>query len=250
VSGAPRTFVEVASGFWVCRSRRDLTNSVVVSRGAGALLVDPAWDPDELAGIADWLDGRALPVLLGFATHAHHDHLLWHPRFGRSPRCATVTAAATAVAHRAELVARLGPGWPPELAELVGLVSGVSQLPWPGVELLVHDGHTPGHAALWFAAERVLIAGDMLSDVEIPLLEETGALEYDEALTLLRPYAQAASVVIPGHGTPGSDGAARWVADRRYLDDVVAGRRSRDERATRAGAAAADAANRRWIHRA
>ena len=77
---------EVAPGVLVTTSRRDTTTTTVVVHGDEALLVDPAWDPDELAAIADLLDAHGLRVVAGVSTHAHHDHLLWHPRFGTAPR--------------------------------------------------------------------------------------------------------------------------------------------------------------------
>src|SRR5699024_11471418 len=66
------------------------------------ILVDPAWHAEELRAIADVLADRGLQVELGWATHAHHDHLLWHPRFGSAPRWATPSAAATARVHLAD----------------------------------------------------------------------------------------------------------------------------------------------------
>ena len=81
---------------------------------------------------------------------------------------------------------RSDPGLPGEIAALVGTLSPVDgdQLPWDGadlpwdradIELVSHDGHAPGHTALWLADSRVLIAGDMLSEVELPLLERIDA---------------------------------------------------------------------------
>src|SRR4029077_11743258 len=48
-----------------------------------------------------------------------------------------------------------------------------SAVPWDGPEarLIVHDGHAPGHGAVFLPESGVLIAGDMCSDVEIPLLD-------------------------------------------------------------------------------
>ena len=41
--------------------------------------------------------------------------------------------------------------------------------------------------------------------------------------------------MIPGHGTPGFDAVARLDADRRYLDDVIAGRAPTDARLANPG---------------
>lgn len=78
--------VEVAPGVFVATSRVMSTTSTVVVDAGQALLIDPAWMPDELEALASELRGRELEVIGGFATHAHHDHLLWHPDFGDAPR--------------------------------------------------------------------------------------------------------------------------------------------------------------------
>jgi hydroxyacylglutathione hydrolase len=242
-----RELTEVARGVLVATSRRDLTCSTVLVHADTALLVDPAWDPDELDSLAAWIAAAGLTVAGGFATHAHHDHVLWHPDFGSAPRWASPTAAESAEAHRAELLELLGDEWPARLAALVGRVVPLvsREIPWPGTkaEIVIHDGHSAGHAAVWLAGPRVLLAGDMLSDVELPLADETGTRSYDEALTLLRPYVGRAEILVPGHGRPSTAPIARWEADRRYLDAVLSGRAVDDQRLANAGMPAAHAAN-------
>jgi hydroxyacylglutathione hydrolase len=240
----------VADGVAVTTSRRDATTTTLVLGPAGALLVDPAWDPDELAWIADDLDARRIPVTAGFATHAHRDHLLWHPRLGNPPRLASVPTAALAQARRDELVAELGPGWPADLAGLVGRVDGVpgGVLPWDGqrVELLVHDGHCGGHTALWIPHNRVLVAGDMLSDLELPLLETSSLHDYLAGLQLLRPHAERARTLVPGHGSVATDPATarhRWRVDADYVAALRSGAEPRDPRLANPGMAQAHAAN-------
>lgn len=232
------TFREVAPGVLVSTSTKELTNSVTLSGGGEALLIDPAWLVEELGAIAAGLEHRGLEVIGGFATHAHHDHLLWHPGFGDAPRSASTRTAELAEVERPALVDHLGSGFPPPLVELMGRVAAVdAAIPDTSipegfeVELVVHDGHAPGHTALWLPRQRVLIAGDMLSDVELPLPFDPDDLPaYLEALDLLAPYARMAELVIPGHGTVGTDAAARLDADRRYLDEVLRRRPCADPR--------------------
>jgi hydroxyacylglutathione hydrolase len=239
----------VADAVAVTTSRRDATTSTVVLGPDGALLVDPAWDPDELAWIADDLARSGVTVAAGFATHSHHDHLLWHPGLGDAPRFASPTTAELAAARHDDLVSDLGPDWPSELADLVGLVHGVDGdvVPWPGrrVELLVHHGHIAGHTALWLPDAEVLLAGDMLSDVELPLLETSTGEQYLAGLELLRPYAERARLLIPGHGTVATTAAAigRWHADNAYLRALLAGEEPQDARLARAGMREAHRAN-------
>lgn len=239
----PSAPIEVTAGVHVFTSRREHTTSTLVisdsGRGSRALLVDPAWDPDELAAIAAFTKGRAVRVRTGFATHAHHDHLLWHRKLGRAPRYASRVTAERAAAERKRLVAALGEGWPTKLAKLVGRVEpvpaaglGVSLSGLTGgepVELITHDAHLPGHTALWLPGRHVLIAGDMLSDVEPPLPSYDDArgpavselVAYLAGLDALAPYVARTDVLIPGHGHPTDRPMQRLDADRRHVDALL-----------------------------
>ena len=89
----------------------------------------------------------------------------------------------------------------------------------------------------------VLLAGDMLSDVLIPLLDPRQADQvdaYEAALDRLEEAAGRVEVLVPGHGAvaEGPEVAARLSADRAYLDALQRGRRSgAGRRAARAGLA-------------
>lgn len=218
--------VEVADGVLVTTSAIDCTTSTIVVDGGAALLVDPAWVPGELEGIADLLRARELTVTAGFSTHAHHDHLLWHRRFGDAPRWASPRTAALAVSERDALLEHMGPGWPDELlglfAQVVAFDGEELPAPWGEAELVVHDGHAPGHTALWLPDRGVLLAGDMLSDVELPLPFWPDDLDaYLAGLDALAPYVARAEVLVPGHGHPTRAPQERLEADRGYLDDVL-----------------------------
>ncbi|SIR96317.1 MBL fold metallo-hydrolase [Microbacterium sp. RURRCA19A] len=227
---------EVAPGVLVATSRVMQTTSTVVVEAGRALLIDPAWMPDELDALVASLRERGLTVAEGFATHAHHDHLLWHPEFGSVPRWASARTAELARLERDALVAALGAGFPAELVELMGRVDAGS--PTFDVELVVHDGHAPGHTAVWLPELRVLVAGDMLSDVELPLpFWPDDVPAYERALDVLEPYARSARVVIPGHGNVGTDALARLEADRRYLADMRRVGESTDPRRANPGMA-------------
>ena len=226
-----------AGGVLIRTSRRELTNTVLVHAGPDALLVDPGWDPDELDAIAADLRTVGLVVRAGFATHAHHDHVLWHPGFGGGPRYASDAAVELADHEQATNRAALGPAFAarPDLLTLVGRLQPLTAdlVPWsgPAIDVTVHDGHSPGHAALQVPEFGVLIAGDMLSDVEIPLLYETGPTAYAAALDALEPLVATADVVVPGHGHPGP-GAPRLAADRAYLAALAGGGGGDDPRIT------------------
>src|SRR6201998_1096272 len=90
----------VADGVWVRQSAWVWTNSIVVRGEAGLIVVDPGIDGSELNQLADDLDRLGIPVVAGFSTHPHWDHLLWPSRFGEVPRSPTAAAAAAAGAAR------------------------------------------------------------------------------------------------------------------------------------------------------
>jgi hydroxyacylglutathione hydrolase len=228
---------EVAPGIFVATSRFCLTTTTVVTAGRHVLVVDPAAYPDELDTLARSLQDAGLAVELAFATHWHWDHVLWSRTLGVAPRLASAATAGRATADRQRLVAELPAGERYDV-ELVGRLVPVTGrvLDWSGprAELVMHDAHAEGHTALWFPDQRVVVAGDMLSDVEVPLPDWDAPDALDryhaglDALDALGPV----NVVVPGHGHPG-DGASfttRVDADRRYLDALATGRPADDPR--------------------
>ena len=74
--------------------------------------------------------------------------------------------------------------------------------------------------AVWIAWARVLVCGDYLSPVEIPMLSQTGNRDaYLATLERLRPYVQQADFVVPGHGArmDGQQALAVLREDVEYL---------------------------------
>src|SRR5215217_9212510 len=84
---------QVADGVWVRQSEWVWTNSIVVRGEDGLILIDPGIEGSELNELADDLDRFGVPVVAGFSTHPHWDHLVWHARFGDVPRYATAVGA-------------------------------------------------------------------------------------------------------------------------------------------------------------
>lgn len=123
---------EVAPGLLVATSRTDSLNSVVVvGRDGGVLLVDPGWHQDELDDLGADLSARSLLPVAGLATHAHHDHVLWHPDFGDVPRWASPDTVRIAGSHREAILEALGGGYRPGVLDLVGQVSALPGLDIP-----------------------------------------------------------------------------------------------------------------------
>ncbi|MCL1868879.1 MAG: MBL fold metallo-hydrolase [Promicromonosporaceae bacterium] len=220
---------EVADGVWVRQSEWVWSNAVVVAGEDGLVLVDPGIAGSDLEQLADDVDRLGRPVVAGFCTHPHWDHLLWHARFGDVPRYATAGAAQAAADARERAQAMAAESADDVPLDLVALLTPLPAdgTPIPG-EVVAHDAHAVGHAALLLADRGVLVAGDMLSDVLIPLLDpwRPGQVPaFEAALDRLGEAVQQVDVVIPGHGSVarGPDGAARLAADRAYIEALRTG---------------------------
>ena len=228
---------QVAEGVLIHESEFCQSNAVVVQGRAGVLLIDPGVLGDEMTDIANDLRELGQPVVAGFSTHPHWDHLLWQAGLGAAPRYGTARCAATARERLpdAEAKARVAQHLiPPDIAgqvplDLLGLITGLpagtARIPWDGpqVRIIEHQAHAPGHAALLIGERGVLVAGDMLSDVLIPMLDLNGAADpiedYLAALRLLEDVAGDVDVLVPGHGSTGQADQvrARIDQDRAYV---------------------------------
>ena len=234
---------QVAEGVLIHQSEFLQNNAVVVQGRAGVLLIDPGITGDEMADLANDLRELGQPVVAGFSTHPDWDHVLWHAKFGEAPRYGTARCAASLrdLLSNADWKAQVAEALPPEIAEeipldlfglITGLPAGTEQIPWDGpqVRIIEHQAHAQGHAALLIEERGVLVAGDMLSDVLIPMLDLSAAdpiEDYLAALRLLEGAAGDVDVFIPGHGSVGGADQlrARIDQDRAYVqalrDDQV-----------------------------
>ena len=232
----------VADGVLVHESEFCQSNAVVVQAPNGALLIDPGVLEGEINCLANDLADSAQAVVAGFSTHPHWDHLLWHPALGAPVRWSTAACAETARERLSHGIDRGRAGIPEEVSlDLLGVITGLPiggmELPWdgPAVRIIEHQAHAQGHAALWIEDRGVLVAGDMLSDVLIPMLDPSAAdpiEDYLAALQLLERVAGDVDVVIPGHGSVGASGDVqrRIDRDRAYVLAVRDGEDSDDPR--------------------
>lgn len=246
--GVQLVLSQVAEGVLVHQSTLLQNNSVVVQGRVGVLLIDPGITNDELTCLATDLCERGQPVVAGFATHPDWDHALWHPRLGDAPRYGTARCAAYLQDLRShpDWKVRFVNGLPPEIADdvpldlfgvVAGLPDGTAHVPWEGprVRIIEHPAHAPGHAALLIEDSGVLVAGDMLSDVLVPMpdLDAADPIEdYLSGLRLLEAVADHVNVVVPGHGSVGhgADVPARIKQDRAYVRALRDAQRPDDPR--------------------
>ena len=232
---------EIAPGVHVATARTYTTTTTIVGgEGGGCLLVDPAVSVTDLATLAGWLSARGRCPTAGWSTHPHWDHLLWSRALGGAPRYATPRAVAVAAREEAGLIGDVEESAPGHDLALFARVQPLlgHEIDWPGPRALVyaHNAHAPGHGAVFLPDSGVLIAGDMCSDVEIPLLDLESADPfggYREGLRLLASIP-GVTAVVPGHGHVGDDTEfrRRITADLAYLDAVQAGGDIDDPRLT------------------
>jgi glyoxylase-like metal-dependent hydrolase (beta-lactamase superfamily II) len=222
--------IVVVSGIWQ-------TTSSAVRSGEEGFVIDSPVLPDELDALPAVLEQSSFPVSGLLCTHADWDHMLGRLAF---PDASLGTGESSASRLSAELgraqrelrafdeqhyIKRERP---------LGL-SDVQGLPVPGrlsigqdkeLELFPAAGHTSDGTAFWIPWARVLVCGDYLSPVEIPMISDGGAIDaYATTLALLAPLVERAEAVIPGHGGPLSAERAKRVLDEdlAYIEALQSG---------------------------
>ena len=241
VSISPDALV-VTSAFWQ-------TNATALRSGEEAMLIDSPYLPDELDALPGVLAGAGFEPDGLLATHADFDHLLGRIAYpgmtlGLGESSVERIHAQPGQAQR-ELrqyddefyVVR-----PRPLA--LGHVQG---LPVPGsveigereLELHPAEGHTVDGMAIFDRSQGILIVGDYLSNVEIPWIHGT-VEDYRATLARLAALVEAATTVVPGHGSPNDRDTTLRILDEDvdYLNGLEAGEaripKARDTKAQRA----------------
>jgi glyoxylase-like metal-dependent hydrolase (beta-lactamase superfamily II) len=218
----------------VATSRVYQTTCTLVRSGGEAFCIDSPILPDELEILPALAEQAGFSVVGLLATHADWDHLLGRYAFPEAPLgCADTTAGRLinepGAAQRAmrEFDEEHYVERPRPLS-----LSGAQRLPVPGkvevgdreLELQPADGHTEDGMAVWVPWARVLVCGDYLSPVEIPMLHAKGAASaYMATLARLEPLVEQSDHVVPGHGAliDSARAAAILREDRDYLEALL-----------------------------
>jgi glyoxylase-like metal-dependent hydrolase (beta-lactamase superfamily II) len=215
----------------VATSRVWQTSCTIVRSGAEAFVVDSPVYPDELEVLPAVLEQARFPLSGLLVTHADWDHLLARLAFpGAAIGCAETTAArltaepGTAARRLREFDAEhyVVRDRPLSLGEVQALpVPGRLDIGEHELELHPADGHTADGMAIWVPWAGVLVCGDYLSPVELPMLSEGGSRSaYLATLARLEPLVEQAAAVVPGHGEVLDAGRALAILreDRAYLE--------------------------------
>lgn len=231
-------WTDLGDGIRIRQSRAYWMNSVLLLDPEHTVIVDPGVLPSELDDLASIVGTAAPEAVTLFFTHAHWDHVLgrsWWPQaqtVAHDRLAAEVKREGQAIAREAEsLAATHGERWAhafapfrPDLA-----VSGLRFLPLGSWRLVFRDapGHSGSQLTCHLTDQRLLIAADMLSDLEPPILEGPVAL-YRETLEALMPLAEhdAIETLVPGHGAVahGREAVlARLRRDLAYLQSLEDG---------------------------
>ncbi len=230
-------WTDLGDGIRVRQSRIWAMNSVVLAHEEHTLIVDPGVLPSELDDLARATRGTSAETSLYF-THGDWDHVLGRPWWPGAPVIAHDRVAAQVKRDRdytqseaERTAAEHGERWAmgfqafrPEV-EVSGL--HFDKLgPWR-VVFRDASGHCDSMLTLHLPEYGLLIAGDQLSDLEIPILKQAPA-HYLRTLDGLEPLVRngAIETLIPGHGAVayGVEAVlARIDRDRAYLDALERG---------------------------
>jgi hydroxyacylglutathione hydrolase len=223
-------WTDLGGGVRVRQSRVFRMNSALLLDREHAVLVEPGVLPSDLDDLAAAVrEGGARAVCLVF-THSHWDHVLgrpwWpaattigHAKLGAELRREAAAILDEAVAH----AARSGETWTrgfesfdPDLT--VEREREIALGPWRFV-LREAPGHCNSQIVTHLPARRLLFAGDLLSDLEIPWLDREPAT-YRRTLERIGVLVAAGEIetLVPGHGTIAQGSAAVHERLRRDLD--------------------------------
>ncbi len=212
----------------VATSRVYQTTCTLVRSGEEAFCIDSPILPDELELLPALARQSSFTVVGLLATHADWDHLLGRYAFPEAPLGCSETTAARLVNEPGAAQRELREFDEEHYVERPRPLSlpGAQRLPVPGkvevgdreLELQPTDGHTEDGMAVWIPWAGVLVCGDYLSPVEIPMVRNADA--YLATLARLEPLVEQAEHVVPGHGVPidGTRAAAILREDRAYVE--------------------------------
>jgi glyoxylase-like metal-dependent hydrolase (beta-lactamase superfamily II) len=221
----------------VVTSRLWQTTATAVRSGAESFLIDSPYFPDELELLPMLLEQSDFPAVSGLlATHADWDHLLARFAFpglalgvasSSGERLRAQPGAAQRALRDADAEHYVTRATPLALGSYQVLpVPGRMQIGDEEIELHPTGGHTSDGVAFVARWAGLLVCGDYLSDVEIPMISPGGsAAEYRATLARLSGLVETCEATVPGHGSPHDRAGALQILDEDlgYLDALERG---------------------------
>ncbi|MGY4970721.1 MBL fold metallo-hydrolase [Streptomyces nigrescens] len=213
---------------WVTWRQRPFPDAnLLLLHGRKPALVDSGF-VGHAEDTAAWARAHAGEIGLVVNTHWHSDHV------GGNALLQARGAAIAAGAPEAEAISRRDPGccaaeyldqpvapYTVDMSLDDGQVLRLGDTDWEAVRT---PGHTPGHLALWQPDERLLVAGDALSDYDVGWVNL--ALDGLDAATtalasLKRMVDLAPRVILPSHGPIPADPTAAFDSALRRAQRLV-----------------------------
>jgi len=200
------------------------------------MLIDSPYFPDELELLPAVLGQAGFVPTAMLATHADFDHVLGRLAFGElalgvpestAERLRENPGQAQRALRDEDARSYVSRPRPLSLGQVQSLpVPGRLELGGEELELHPAAGHTADGMAVFAPWLGVLVCGDYLSAVEIPMISEGGSpAGYRATLATLAPLVERAETVVPGHGPthPRERALALLDEDVAYLDALERG---------------------------
>lgn len=211
------------------------TTSTLLETPNAVFLIDPNWLPFEIYRIREYVESvisdRKLYLVF---THSDYDHIIGRGAF---PEARIIASKTFQNNPNKEIDIHKALEWDSQ-----HYISREYSITYPQADIVIEkDGqarhyggtvltfyHAPGHTRegmmVVFEPAGVLIAGDYLSDVEFPLIEDSLSA-YRKTMSKIDRIMRSHQIkwMIPGHGTVATSAAEiklRQAQSIEYLDDL------------------------------
>jgi hydroxyacylglutathione hydrolase len=212
------------------------TTSTIIDLGTDLIIVDPNWLPVEVAFIKNWVD-TYFPEHSQYLyfTHSDYDHIIGYQAFPN----ATVIASKALVdqPNKTQILKQIldfdheyyiNRSYPILYPKVDIIIDHNQTLEIGDHEIFFYDalGHVSDGLFMIIPTIHVWVAGDYLSNIEIPFVDHDYT-EYCKTLLLaesLFDKFKNVKILIPGHGDVTTDRleiANRIARDKKYLENLT-----------------------------